>query len=63
MPATGENTGVAAGGRLIVNVPLATALCVLPEAVAMALIVVVLPTVIAPAYRVELTVGVVPSIV
>ena len=48
VPAATENVGVAAGGRLIVKVAFPTALCVKPEAVAIALIVVVLPTVMAP---------------
>jgi hypothetical protein len=43
--------------------PLATALLLKPEAVAIALIVVVLLTAIAPLYTVEEVVGVLPSVV
>ena len=43
--------------------PLATVLVFKPEAVAMALIVVVLLTAIAPLYTVEEVVGVLPSVV
>ena len=39
VPGAGENAGVAAGGRLIVKVPEATALVVAPVAVAIALMV------------------------
>jgi hypothetical protein len=61
LPPAGENIGVAAAGRLMVNAPAPTALVVKPVAVAIALIVSVAPTVIAPVYGVEEVVGVEPS--
>ena len=49
--------------NVMLYVPLATALLLKPTAVAMALIVVVLLTAIAPLYTVEEVVGVLPSVV
>jgi hypothetical protein len=48
VPATGEKVGAAVGGKLIVYSADATELCVKPGAVAMALMVVVELTAIAP---------------
>ena len=61
VPAPGENVGAAAGGRLMVNVPEATALVLNPLATAIALIVVVVPTLMAAVYFDEEVVGVDPS--
>ena len=59
----GENAAAGAGGRLIVYEAIASALVVYPLAVAMALTVSVLLTVIGPVYFVEAVVGVEPSVV
>jgi hypothetical protein len=63
VPGVGENVGVAAGGRLSVYTPVAVALVAKFVAVAIALIVSVLFTAIGAVYRVELVVGVLPSVV
>ena len=62
VPGAGLKPGVAAA-VCMVKVPLATALVLKPEAVAIALIVVVLLTGIAALYTVEEVVGVLPSVV
>lgn len=59
VPPAGENVGVGAG-EAIVYVAVLTEDCVCPDAVAIALIVVVAVTVIGPPYCVEEVVGVVP---
>jgi hypothetical protein len=63
VPVPGEITGVAAGGRLMVYVPLATLLLKNPFAAAIAIIVCVAFTGMADVYGVELVVGVVPFVV
>jgi hypothetical protein len=62
VPAAGENVGVAAV-VVIVYAALPTALCVKPDATAMASIVSVLLTVIGPVYFVDPVVGLVPFVV
>jgi hypothetical protein len=63
VPPAGEKVGVAAAGRLMVKAPLATALVLKPEAMAIALMVVVAATEIGEEYFVEAIVGVEPSVV
>jgi hypothetical protein len=62
VPAAGEITGVPAG-RLMVNAAEATALFENPVATAIASMVSVDETVIAPLYRVDDAVGIVPFVV
>jgi hypothetical protein len=63
LPPFGEITGVAASGRLIVYVALATALGLMPGATAITLSVSDFVTVVGSAHCGEEVVGVVPSVV
>jgi hypothetical protein len=62
VPGSGLKVGVAVVVRLMVYVPLATALLLKPVAIAMASMVVVAFTGIGELYTVELAVGVVPVV-